>query len=248
MTRSILEQAKRWLRRARRHHGVGSCLWHLLFHWEGIYPDLLSAIRQGTYCFSPRSSFSSKSCERPMWESTDAVVIKALSLYLEPFLCKATHAHCYHLKPNKGLKAGVKHAYNKAHEFKYVLKVDLKSYYQSMDHEIVYQQCAQIVKDRAILKVLWRAIKHVVVRDGVYTDVEQGVPSGLSLSNIFGALYLSCVDEYFAAQDGLFYIRYMDDILIMSNCKFKLRRSLKAIYSLMQGLKVDIHRGNKSFI
>ena len=66
------------------------------------------------------------------------------------------------------------------------------------------------------------------------------------MSNIFGALYLSRVDEYFDSQKGIFYIRYMDDILIMSHSKFKLRRSLKAIYRLMKDLNVEIHRGNEA--
>ena len=39
----------------------------------------------------------------------------------------------------------------------------------------------------------------------------------------------------------------MDDILIMSNSKFKIRRSLKSIYRLMKDLKVEIHRGNEKF-
>ena len=116
-----------------------------------------------------------------------------------------------------------------------------------MDHETLYRQCARLVKDKSILKVLWRAIKRVDLRDGIYTDMEQGVPTGSSLSNIFGALYLSSVDKHFASQKGLFYIRYMDDILIMTNSKFKLRRSLKAIYRLMTDLNVEIHRGNEKF-
>ena len=68
-----------------------------------------------------------------------------------------------------------------------------------------------------------------------------------ALSNIFGALYLSSVDQHFASQKGLVYIRYMDDILIMCNSRFKLRCSLRSIYRLMKDLKVEIHRGNEKF-
>ena len=166
----------------------------------------------------------------------DAVVIKALSLYLEPLLCKSTHRNCYHLKPNKGLKAAVKRCHHKARGFKYVLKVDVKSYYQSMDHEILYQQCARLVKDKSILKVLWQAIKLVDLRDGVYTDMEQGVPTGSSLSNIFGALYLSSVDEHFASQKGLFYIRYMDDILISGSDFFHLKHG--SVINILENTKL----------
>ena len=65
------------------------------------------------------------------------------------------------------------------------------------------------------------------------------------MSNIFGALCLSSVDKHFVSQKGLFYIRYMDDILIMSHSKFRLRRSLTAICRLMKDLNVEIHRRNE---
>ncbi len=244
---SLLEQSRLWLKRERRHHSHNSSTWGFLAQWKKDKKELLSSLLQGSYEFSPMKVFVHRGALRSMWEASDALVQKALSLILEKKLPQFTKKHCYHLKDNKGLKAAVRSAHNKAQEYKYVLKVDVKSYYQSLDHETLYQLCKKYCAEQSVLKLLWRAIKRVDLNGGIYTECQQGIPTGSSLSNIFGAIYLSSVDKHFSQRKGVYYIRYMDDIIIMTNSSYQLRRSLKSIYALMSQLKISIHRNNEKF-
>ena len=67
----------------------------------------------------------------------DSFVLKYLSLMLKSFLPKATKKKCTHLEG--GLKKSVNQSFTAANHYSYVLKVDIKSFYTSMDHEVLYQ-------------------------------------------------------------------------------------------------------------
>jgi len=52
------------------------------------------------------------------------------------------------------------------------------------------------------------------LKDGQVFLPTQGIPLSSSLSPFFGAVYLTPLDDAFAQCDGIFYPRYMDDVVI----------------------------------
>ena len=81
---------------------------------------------------------------------------------------------------------------------------------------------------------------------GEYRDIEGGISRGCPLSPILGALYLQALDEQFAEQD-VFYLRYMDDILILAPSRWTLRRAVCTLHRILNRLKVTTHP-DKTFI
>ena len=69
---------------------------------------------------------------------------------------------------------------------------------------------------------------------------------GSPLSPILGAFFLNEVDEA-CAQRGLFYIRFMDDILVLAPTRWKLRAAVKVVNQVLAALKLDKHP-DKTFI
>ena len=49
-------------------------------------------------------------------------------------------------------------------------------------------------------------VRRTLVKDGIYRDVQQGIPLGCSLSPLMGAIYLRPLDEAMG-KAGLFYAR-----------------------------------------
>ena len=63
---------------------------------------------------------------------------------------------------------------------------------------------------------------------------------------MIGAFFLSGVDAVLERQ-GLFFRRYMDDVLVLAPTRWKLRRAVKALNQALGGLELDKHP-DKTFI
>lgn len=123
----------------------------------------------------------------------------------------------------------------------YYLKFDIKKFYPSINRNILKQLLRKPFKDKDLLIELDKIIDSFDKTD-VYklnlTDKEKaiycrpgyGVPVGSYLSQYLANFYLSYFDHWLIEECGCgFIVRYMDDILILSNSKEFLHNLLCAI-------------------
>ena len=126
-------------------------------------------------------------CRMPLQHPEDALVLKAtaivLTRHLEPHLSK----QCYHLAGRGGAKAAVRAVANNLDGNTFVFRTDVKSYYASIDHDVLVGQLQRYVKDGRVLKLLWRYVHRLVVQDGRYREVHRGIPLGCPISPLVGA-------------------------------------------------------------
>ena len=61
-----------------------------------------------------------------------------------------------------------------------------------------------------------------------------------------GAFFLKTLDEALA-NTGLFYVRFMDDIIVLVPTRWKLRRAVKTLNQELRGLRLEKHP-DKTFI
>jgi hypothetical protein len=69
---------------------------------------------------------------------------------------------------------------------------------------------------------------------------KKGIPLRSSLSPFFGALYLFALDKAFEHQRGVFYLRYMDDWVILTKTKRQYQRAKKKMFEVLKALKLKI--------
>jgi RNA-directed DNA polymerase len=81
---------------------------------------------------------------------------------------------------------------------------------------------------------------------GAWERVYQGISRGFPLNPIFGALYLKALDDHFIDKN-LYYVRYMDDILILTKTRWQNRKAVKQLNQILNKLKVE-KRPDKTFI
>ena len=165
-----------------------------------------------------------------------------LTRYLEPHLSK----QCYHLAGRGGAKAAVRAVADNLDGKEFVFRTDVKSYYASLDHDVLVGQLQRFVKDPRVLKLLWRYVHRLVYQDGRYREVHRGIPLGCPLSPLVGALYLKALDDRMA-ETGLFYARFMDDWVILAPTRWKLRRAIRLVNQTLAALKLEQHP-DKTFI
>ena len=102
----VLDDAYAWLRRQRQKAPANRPFWVLSLQWPTIRAQLRLQLQAGGYQFSPLEQIQLKNGEWiSRWQPTDAIVLKAMTLVLAPFLSQTMNLNAAtHLKGNGGLK------------------------------------------------------------------------------------------------------------------------------------------------
>lgn len=83
-------------------------------------------------------------------------------------------------------------------------------------------------------------------RGGVFREYERGISLECPLSPLIGAFFLKSVDDAMAKLN-LFYVRFMDDLLVMAPSRWRLRKAVKVVNQVFRGLGLEKHP-DKTFI
>lgn len=120
--------------------------------------------------------------------------------------------HTYATRPGKGTYAALDEAHRCAVHYRYVAKLDVRKYFDSIDHDILKAKLARLFKDKMLLNALYRII------DTHETTPGRGLPIGNLTSQYFANYYLSGLDHYVKEQLRVAgYVRYMDDMLLFGD-------------------------------
>lgn len=145
---------------------------------------------------------------------------------LKPIFMKGMYEHSYGSIPGRGAHGGKKHIEKwirkGGRDVKYVLKMDVKKYFDSVPHDILKAKLAKQIHDKEFLAVLYEIV------DATGTD--KGIPIGFYTSQWFANWYLTELDHYIKEELGVkYYVRYMDDMVIFGGNKRKLHKIRKDI-------------------
>jgi vesicle coat complex subunit len=77
-------------------------------------------------------------------------------------------------------------------------------------------------------------------KDGILFSPTVGIPIRSSLSPFFSALYLSPLDKAFENKNGIFYIRYVDDIIILTETEKQYKKAKKKLFAILRELKLKL--------
>jgi hypothetical protein len=240
-----LDAAYQGLCRRRRDYSANSDVWSFRQCWqrekERIKAELLSA----NYRFALLSRITVKTGdETDLWSARDALVLKALAIVLGKHL--PVSSRCTHIKGHGGAKCAVREVRDHLPENRFVLRTDVKSFYASIDHFLLLDQLAVHIKDRRVLNLMGQYLRRTSERGGVFWVYEKGISLGCPLSPLIGAFFLNALDAA-ATKLRLFYIRFMDDILILAPTRWQLRGAVKAVNQTLRALSLEKHP-DKTFI
>ena len=123
-----------------------------------------------------------------------------------------------HLKGNGGSKHTVTETQNQVSSYTFVFRADVKSYHESINHEILLDKLAVYVKDKRVMNLLPQYAKRSVEYGGLFINSKQGISSDCSLSFLISGFYLCELDN---AMEGkpVFYRRYVDDVIVLSTSR-----------------------------
>jgi RNA-directed DNA polymerase len=106
----------------------------------------------------------------------------------------------------------------------YRVQCDIKSYFASVDHEVLFGLLARRIGDGRLLGLLGSLIEHGAGEAG------RGMPIGNLTSQLFANLYLDPLDHFVKETLRVrHYVRYMDDFVLLSAERWEARRQLAAV-------------------
>jgi retron-type reverse transcriptase len=230
-------------------NNIKSLRTELLFHYYTPRPLKTFILRD------PKTRKISKSHFR------DRVIHHAIINILEPIYDKTFIYDSYASRKNKGAQKAVKRLIKfqnkvtkngksvflkkiKGKELKlikgYCFKADIKHYFQEMNHNVLVKILKRKIKDNRVIWLIVRILKNFPSKVG---EPEKGIPLGNYTSQFFANLYLNELDYFIKHKlEAKYYIRYVDDFVILHGCENTLREHKNKIQEfLLNELKIELH-------
>ena len=215
--------ATRWVNKAlawwmKKHAESGRCLaWVIkdrcgyLIHW------LQQAIIRNTYKISPSFRVvNTKGEVFEVWKDTDRVVHYLLAETVRKVFHTEISPKCIHVKHRGGIKRHLYRLKRALERYPYVYRTDIKSFYASIAHKALMRMIRSRIDDPVILRLIYETISAPIwVKGKLQSRKGKGIPLTCPLSPLIGAIYLSAIDKLFDNCKDVFYIRYMDDIIVL---------------------------------
>ena len=126
----------------------------------------------------------------------------------------------------------------------WVLKCDVRKFFASIDQNVLIRVLGIHIKDKKVLQLMYE-----VISSFRSTQVGKGLPLGNLTSQLFVNIYMDWFDQYMKHRiKTRYYIRYVDDFVIMNTEKTILENILTDIQIFLKDtLFLDLHP-NKVFI
>ncbi|MBF0328757.1 MAG: group II intron reverse transcriptase domain-containing protein [Nitrospirae bacterium] len=156
----------------------------------------------------------------------DRVVHHSVVAALEPIFERVFIYDSYATRKEKGTHKCVRRAQEFMRKNRYYLKFDINKYFESMDHSVLIGLIERKIKDKRLLDLIKIIVANNDASRGEQTG--KGLPIGNLTSQFFANVYLDAFDHYIKDELGCkAYLRYMDDCVIFSDDKERLKELLK---------------------
>ena len=189
----------------------------------------------------------------------DRIVHWAMYLVLNPIYNKQYINDSYGCIIGKGahsatkrLQYWLKQAHRKEDRY-YFLKMDISKFYYRVDHQVLLDIIHKKIADQEVMALLDEIINSESTAFGLPPGVgieetderlfDRGMPIGNLSSQMFANIYMNEVDQYIKRELKVhYYIRYMDDMIILSNRKTELHELKEKVECFLnERLKLDLN-------
>jgi group II intron reverse transcriptase/maturase len=216
---------------------------------EGLLAELATELCEGRYrphavrrVRVPKPDGSQRGLGIPAVR--DRVVQAAAKTVLEPLFEADFRESSYGFRRKRSAhQAGeqLRQAVNRGANW--IVELDIKAFYDRIDHELLLKLVERRVCDRRVLKLLRQWLKAGVLDGGELLPSDQGVPQGGVISCVLANVVLHELDRLWedrCSQLGQL-IRYADDAVVLCRTEAQAGEALWRIGIILRRLKLTLH-------
>ena len=145
----------------------------------------------------------------------DRIVQTALKFVLEPIFEREFLKMSYGFRPGLGCKDALREVERWLKEgYTFVVDADLKSYFDTIDHERLMERVKEQVSDGRVLELIEAYLHQDIIKEMEQWTPVGGTPQGAVISPLLANIYLHALDCQIK-QKGYRMVRYADDFVVL---------------------------------
>jgi RNA-directed DNA polymerase len=229
--------AKAW-KRVRSNKGApgidGLTIDNFIAHFQDHGKFLIEEIRKGNYQPYPvKRVYIKKECGglRGLGIPTvfDRMIQQAIVQIISPIFDPTFSDFSYGFRPEHSQHQAVRQVQEYvAGGRRIAVDVDLSKFFDRVNHDLLMTQLGKKIRDKGLLKLIYKYLRAGIVENGVLNDCREGVPQGGPLSPLLSNIMLDPLDKELERR-GHKFARWADDFIILVHSKRAGERVLKSI-------------------
>jgi len=171
----------------------------------------------------------------------DRVIQMAVKLIMEPIF-EADFADCSKgFRPKRSNQQAAEEVHKLVNHNKWVVDVDLKSYFDTIPHDQLMNFVRQRIRDRRLLGLINQWLKAGILEEGKIRRPESGTPQGGVLSPLLSNIYLHEIDKLWCNNQSVRLVRYADDAVFLCRSEAQANWVLGQLKEQLSGLFLTLN-------
>lgn len=172
----------------------------------------------------------------------DKVVQMAVKIVIEP-LFECDFRDCsYGFRPKRNNQQAANEVHRISNHNKWIVDVDLKSYFDTIDHLYLMEKLRKRISAKRILHLIRKWLKAgILEQDGSIAQTDCGTPQGGVLSPLLSNIYLHEIDKLWSNNATVKLIRFADDMVFLCRSERQARYVLRELRKQLEQLKLKLN-------
>lgn len=182
---------------------------------------------------------------------TDRIAQTVVKLSLEPLVEPQFHRDSYGYRPHRSALDAVGRARERCWKFNWVLDLDIRSFFDSLDHELVMRAVKRFTDSRWILLYVKRwLVAPLQQEDGTLVARMKGTPQGGVVSPLLANIFLHLAFDAWMEKEhpGVPFERYADDVIVHCTTAEHAARMRVVIEERLSRCKLALHEGKTKVV
>ena len=174
----------------------------------------------------------------------DRIAQEVVKTHLERIVEPQFHHSSFGYRPGRNCHQAVAQATQNAFTHCWAIDLDIKSFFDTIDHSLLMKAVMHYCKDGWVLLYVQRWLEAgIIQQDGCYVDRTSGTPQGGVISPLLSNIFLHVAFDKWMEQhhDRKPFERYADDIVVHCKTERQAKFLLKEIQLRLAHCKLSVH-------
>lgn len=180
----------------------------------------------------------------------DKILQRGVKMLLEPIFEQSFYDFSFGFRPGRSPHQALDFLRNNIMDkgIRYILDVDIRKYFDSIDHQKLRDMFALRVRDGVVTRLIHKWLKAGILKEEVLYYPEQGTPQGGVISPLLSNIYLHvALDQWYVKkkrrrmQGRSFLVRFADDCVFGFECREDALRMQNALQGHLRAYGLELH-------